>query len=93
MIGLFVMFILVQPAWSQSFEVIEIRPDIQELVLRDAENGSEFVVRPGDLFQGWNVVRINPDTLTVSFLGEDNIIYVTKVPLRLRTMALPPATK
>jgi hypothetical protein len=53
-------------------------------VFWDEEVGRELVVRPGDLIQGWTVMKITENNLTVSYLGEDNVIYTTDLPLRTR---------
>ena len=79
-----VIFIVVQPVWGQSLEVKEIRVQAQEVVLWDIERAEELIVRPGDVIEGWTVVKITENDLTVSYLGEDNVIYTTDLPLRSR---------
>ncbi len=76
--------IVVQPVWGQSLEVKEIRVEAQEVAFRDEGAGRELVVRPGDLVQGWTVMKITENDLTVSYLGEDNVIHTTDLPLRTR---------
>lgn len=80
----FVFFIVVQPVWGQSLEVKEIRVQAQEVVFWDRERSEELVVRPGDVIEGWTVVKITENDLTVSYLGEDNVIHTTDLPLRSR---------
>jgi hypothetical protein len=76
--------IVVQPVWGQSLEVSEIRVEAREVVFWDEEAGRELVVRPGDLMQGWTVMKITENDLTVSYLGEDNVTHTTDLPLRPR---------
>jgi hypothetical protein len=76
--------ILVQPVWGQSLEVREIRVQAQEVVFWDEGTGQALVVRPGDLIEGWTVMKITENDLTLSYLGEDNVIYTTDLPLRAR---------
>ena len=78
------IFIVVQPVWGQSLEVKEIRVQAQEVVFWDRERSEELVVRPGDVIEGWTLVKITENDLTVSYLGEDNVIYTTDLPLRSR---------
>jgi hypothetical protein len=81
----------VQPVWGQSLEVREIRVQAQEVVFWDEGTGEALVVRPSDLIEGWTVMKITENDLTVSYLGEDNVIYTTALPLRTRVRALRPA--
>ena len=85
-----VIFIVVQPVWGQSLEVKEIRVQAQEVVFWDMERAEELVVRPGDVIEGWTVVKITENDLTVSYLGEDSVIYTTDLPLRSRIRAHRP---
>jgi hypothetical protein len=81
----------VQPVWGQSLEVREIRVQAQEVVFWDIERAEELIVRPGDVIEGWTVVKITENDLTVSYLGEDNVIYTTDLPLRSRIRVLRPS--
>jgi hypothetical protein len=82
---------VVQPVWGQGLEVREIRVEAQEVVFWDEEAGRELVVRPGDLMQGWTVMKITENDLTVSYLGDDNIIHTTDLPIRSRIRMHRPA--
>jgi hypothetical protein len=79
------------PVWGQSLEVMEIRVQAQEVVLWDEGTGEALVVKPGDLIEGWTVMKITENDLTLSYLGEDNVIYTTDLPLRTRVRTLRPA--
>ena len=85
------IFIVVQPVWGQSLEVKEIRVQAQEVVFWDRERSEELVVRPGDVIEGWSVVKITENDLTVSYLGDDNVTYTTDLPLRSRIRAHRPS--
>jgi len=78
------IFIVVHPAWGQNLEIREIRVEAQQVILWDIEKAEELVVRPGDVIEGWTLVKITENDLTVSYLGEDNVIYTTDLPLRSR---------
>jgi len=78
------IFIVVQPVWGQSLEVKEVRVQAQEVVFWDTERSQELVARPGDVVEGWTVVKITENDLTISYLGDDNVIYTTDFPLRSR---------
>lgn len=78
------IFIIVHPAWGQNLEIREIRVQAQEVVFWDMEKSEELVVRPGDVIEGWTVVKITENDLTVSYLGDDNVIHTTDLPLRSR---------
>ncbi|MGZ6210208.1 MAG: hypothetical protein ACXWL9_08680 [Syntrophales bacterium] len=78
------IFIVVHPAWGQNLEIREIRVQAQEVVFWDRERAEELIVRPGDVIEGWTVVKITENDLTVSYLGEDNVIRTTDLPLRSR---------
>jgi hypothetical protein len=84
------VFIVAQPACGQMLVVKEIRVQAQEVVFWDTEKGEELIVRPGDVIEGWTVVKITENDLTVSYLGEDNVIYTTDLPLRSRIRAHRP---
>jgi hypothetical protein len=88
---IFLGLVVVQPLWGQSLEVREIRVGAQEVVFWDEEAGRELVVRPGDLMQGWTVMKITENDLTVSYLGEDNVTHTTDLPLRSRIRIHRPA--
>ena len=84
------IFIVVQPIWGQSLELKEIRVQAQEVAFWDMERAEELVVRTGDVIEGWTVVKITENDLTVSYLGKDNVIYTTDLPLRSRIRAHRP---
>ena len=83
--------IVVQPAWGQMLEVKEIRVQAQEVVFWDMERSEKLVVRPGDVIEGWTVLKITENDLKVSYLGDDNVTYTTDLPLRSRIRAHRPS--
>jgi hypothetical protein len=85
------VFIVAQPACGQMLEVREIRVQAQEVIFWDIERAEELVVRPGDLIEGWTVVKITENDLTVSYLGDDSVIYTTDLPLRSRIRVYRPS--
>ncbi len=76
--------IVVHPVWGQNLEIREIRVQAEEVVFWDIERAEELILRPGDLIEGWTVIKITETDLTISYLGEDNVIYTTDLPLRSR---------
>ena len=84
------VFIAAQPIWGQTLVVKEIRVQVQEVVFWDAEKGEDLIVRSGDVIEGWTVVKITENDLTVSYLGDDNVMYTTDLPLRSRIRAYRP---
>ena len=75
---------LAETVFCQTMVVKEVRVAAQEVIFRDRETGEELVVRVGDVVEGWAVQRVTETDLTISYLGEDNVLYTTDLPLRSR---------
>ncbi len=76
--------IVANPVWGQNLEIREIRVQAEEVVFWDIERAEELILRPGDLIDGWTVMKITETDLTISYFGEDNVVYTTDIPLRSR---------
>ena len=79
-----VVLTLAQAVFGQTLAVKEIRVEAQEVVFWNRETGEELVIRPGDVIEGWTVEEITDKDLIISYLGEDNVIHTTNLPLRMR---------
>ena len=79
-----IVLTLGQVVFGQTLEVKEVRVEAQEVIFWNRETGQELIVRPGDLFEGWTVEEIREKDLIISYLGQDNVVHTTNLPLRLR---------
>ncbi len=70
-----------QAVHGQTLVVKEVRVDTQEVIFWNRETGQELVVRPGDVIEGWTVEEVTEKGLIISFLGQDNVIHTTNLPL------------
>jgi len=75
-------FALCQPAYSHTFEAIKTSESSAEVVLRDRATGEEWVAGVGDEIDGYRVVEITKDYVTISKPGEGRTIFVTRIPIK-----------
>lgn len=77
---LLLSFLIVQPAYSQDFQVRSIDLDRMEAVLLDENTGELWTVVERDIVEGWKVVRIQESGVTISMPLDDHTIAVTELP-------------
>jgi type II secretory pathway component PulC len=70
------------PAYGQTLEAKAVSEDLQEALLRIHETGEEVILRSGDSLEGWRIVKISRDSVTVARWGEDGTLLMTDLPMR-----------
>jgi len=77
-------FAVSTPAYSQNFEVKEVREHSEQVVLRYRDTGEEWVAEVGDEIWGWRVVQITQRHITMAKSREDLPMLMTKIPIEPR---------
>lgn len=78
---LFAVFIISTPAYSHTLKAIDIGGGDSEALLRDTATGDEWLVQVGDEIDGYRVIRITEDFVTIGHQGDDGIFYTTDIPI------------
>ena len=71
------------PVYAQDFKIEEINPDTGEVVLLDRNTGDLWHTGKGQKVQGWLIVEIDQEGITVSRPDETNpwTVNVTRIPV------------
>ncbi|MFH1624475.1 MAG: hypothetical protein ABID54_04880 [Pseudomonadota bacterium] len=69
------------PAYAQHFEVVEVLINPEGAVLRDMDTGQQWVAEVGDEINGWQVVKITEDYVTISKRMEGLPMLMTEIPV------------
>ena len=79
-----IILLISSPAASQDFEVKQVLTDSEQVVLQTRDTGIEFVAETGDEIEGWKIVKINSDFVTVikKQQGEGNLILMKTIPVK-----------
>ena len=77
-----VTFAVSLPAYCQNFEVLEVDEYYEQAVLFDSNTGEEWVAGIGDEIEGWQVVRITAQYVTMSKPQDDQPMLMTNIPVR-----------
>ncbi len=77
-----VLVILAYPVHGQTLEAKAVSEDLGEALLRIRETGEEIVIRTGDYMEGWRIVKISRDSVTVGKQAEDGTLVMTDLPVR-----------
>jgi hypothetical protein len=75
-------FAVSAPAYSQNFEVKEVREHSKQVVLRDRDTGEEWVAEVGDEIGGWRVVQITQHHISMAKSRDDQPMLMTKIPVK-----------
>ncbi len=76
------MFAVSMPGYCQDFEVLEVDEHYEQAVLFDSNTGEEWVAEIGDDIEGWQVVRITAQYVTMSKPQDDQPMLMTNIPVR-----------
>jgi hypothetical protein len=74
-------FIVTGQAYCHTFQVTAINEDATEAVLRDTVTGDEWLIYEGDEVDGYRIIKITMNYLTVVYTNEDGINYQTAIPI------------
>ena len=69
------------PGYAQNFEVKEVQISLEEAVLADRATGQQWVVQVGDEVEGWKIVKITQDYVTISKPREGLPTLMTEIPV------------
>jgi hypothetical protein len=76
------ILIAAQPVYSQNFKVKMVSEDLTEVVLKDINTGEEWVANFGDEVEGWKIVKIRNDQVTIVKQGEGQVTLKTNLPVK-----------
>jgi len=76
------ILIVAHPVYSQNFKVKMVSEDLEEVVLQDSDTGEEWVARFGDVVEGWKIVKIRNDQVTIVKQGDGQITLKTDLPVK-----------
>ena len=65
-------------------EVKQVLTDSKQVVLQTRDTGIELVAETGDEIEGWKIVKIDSDSVTVikKQQGEGNLILMKTIPVK-----------
>jgi len=75
---------IICPAYSQNLEVQSVDEESKEVVLRDRDTGEEWVAKAGEEVEGWRIVKISRDQVTIVKQGEGRVTLMTELPVKGR---------
>jgi hypothetical protein len=78
---LFSVFAICGPAYCHTFKAVDVSEGGAEAVLRDTITGDEWVVQVGDEIDGYRVVQITMEYVTIDHPGENGVFYSTEIPI------------
>lgn len=76
------ILIVAHPVYSQNFKVKMVSEDVEEVVLQDSDTGEEWVAYLGDVVEGWKIVKIRNDQVTIVKQGEGQVTLKTDLPVK-----------
>lgn len=79
-----IILLISSPASGEDFEVKQVLTDSEQVVLQTRDTGIELVAKIGDEIEGWKIVKINLDSVTVikKQQGEGNLIFMKTIPVK-----------
>ncbi|BBO72162.1 hypothetical protein DSCA_60920 [Desulfosarcina alkanivorans] len=75
------IFAICGPAYCHTFKATYVSGDGTEAVLRDTSTGDEWMVQVGDEIDGYRVIQITMDHVTIVHPGENGVVYSTDIPI------------
>ena len=69
------------PAHSQNFEVKTVDVASKEVVLQDKNTGEEWLAREGDEVEGWKIMAITSDYVSIAKIDEEMESVMTQLPV------------
>jgi hypothetical protein len=83
----------VSTALSQGLKVKSVSEDLEEVVLFDSETEEEWIALLDDEINGWTILKITHDSVTIAKIEEGKIPIVKELPvsqdLRSKTTVVP----
>ena len=79
-----IILLISSPAAGQDFEVKQVLTDSEQVVLQTRDTGIEWVAEIGDEVEGWKIVKIDSDSVTVIKKQQDegNLILMKTIPVK-----------
>ncbi|MCG2776030.1 MAG: hypothetical protein L6406_10165 [Desulfobacterales bacterium] len=78
-----ILFIFSSLALGQDFKVVSIQENLEQAILYDRDTDKEWSVQVGDEIDGWRIVVISRDYVTIVKQGKD-LPIITKIPVKER---------
>ena len=78
-----ILFIFSSLALGQDFKVVSIQENLEQAILYDRDTDKEWSVQVDDEIDGWRIVEISRDYVTIVKQGKD-LPIITKIPVKER---------
>jgi len=75
LVALLLLFLFMNTAYAQNFDVLEISADHSVAVLLDRDEGIEWAVVEGDEIAGWTIISIDQLGVTIKKEPEGDMPY------------------
>jgi len=75
--------------YSESFMIVEVQEDLSTAILLDQDTGQEWEVAVGDMIGEWTVEEITTGFVSISKIGDDGMVLMTKIPSLSGSFATP----
>jgi L-cysteine desulfidase len=79
---IFLTLMIACPAYSQNFKVKTVDENSKEVVLQDKDTGEEWLAREGDEVEGWRIMAITKDHVTIAKINQEMESVMTQLPVK-----------
>jgi hypothetical protein len=88
-IPIILLILIIAPTvYSQNLKVKVVSEDLEEVILQDSDTGEEWVARFGEMVEGWKIVKISHDRVTIVKQREGQTTLKTDLPVKASSRLL-----
>jgi len=79
-LSIFLVIVICLPAYAQDFKVLAVSENFKQVILYEKGTGREYTAQAGDEVDGWRIVEINQEYVTIS-KPQNGYMLSTRIPL------------